>query len=181
MNNNFPFLDLTVEASAKESEVGSVHTNACFPENDHSLVPFFGPCLVLDLHSLLSPEQITVTADAFQHELEMRLTQAQEQSSVDKSVPSNVKRVLLKTRNGNGTIAVEWEPYLKVLKERGIILVGSDGGLDESLTNAGIAALGNLELSSISGAQIGILAGGPAKIEGQRIVACRAVFIITDG
>jgi hypothetical protein len=183
MNDEFLFLDMTIEASpdADGTNAASGHTLAYVPEIVTSLTPFFGSCLLLDLPSLQEQGSSPVTAQILQQELETRLTGANEQSQVDRSVPGDVKRVLLKTKNGSGSIDVDWEGYLKVLKDKQILLVGTDAGFDHKLANTEIASLVNLDLSGVSGSQLGILSGGPAKIEGQRMVPCRAVLIFTEG
>lgn len=171
MNNNFEFLDITIESTSEDDAIGpsSQFTLALTGSGNTPLDPFCGVCVVLDF----SKRAVAVDGAALASELQ----------HLEKTIEAtgrpleSIQRFLIKTRGQAAVTEVKWASCLKTLQERGAVLLGTDAPLNDELANSKMCTLVNLKLSSVVGGTVGVLVSGPEKISGAALVPCRSVLV----
>lgn len=172
MNNNFEFLDITIESASEDDAIGpsSRFTLALTGSGNTPLDPFCGVCVVLDFSKRGSAVDGAVLASELQH-LEKTIA-----ATGGRSLES-IQRFLIKTGGQTAVTEVKWASCLKILQERGAVLLGTDTPLNDELANSKMCTLVNLKLSSVVGGTVGVLVSGPEKISGAALVPCRSVLV----
>lgn len=177
------FLDLTIESTGKDTVGPGARFTIALTQSDGAIEPFCGPCVVVDLSSH-SQSKDPVGAPQVKDALEQAIARIQQWSDAVSHTPvPEFKRLIIKTKTEDclHMARLDWTSCLQPLQDKGAVLIGFDGGLNETMvskiSSMRISALVNLNLSGVSGGTTGMLLSGPEKVEGEMMVPCRAVLI----